>query len=212
MYSNEEIDFIFCLLTLIIFDTHYNVIFGLNPDISILFSCLFDAYNSELIEESVNGLSSTLLNMVEDQVNKNRDKLCNIYHKIQYLISFFPNDSLSLRLFKRKLANGCIFLLFNNFNEKKNSVSTNIIDLINELKINCQNIFSKSSYLMYNLIEFLNIILDDLSSNIDKNKQNLIIVENIKIIVSDANRMVREAMELQGRAQVNIYLLLIIKS
>ena len=205
MYSNEEIDFIFCLLTLIILDSHYNLIFGVNPDISILFSCLFEAYNFELIEESMNGLSSVILKMVEDQINIHRDIQYNIYHKIQYLISFFSNDSLPLKIFERQLAIGCVFLLFNNFNEKKKSLTANIIDLTGDLKINCQNIFSKSSYAMYNLVEFLNIILDDLLSNVDKNKQNLKIVENIKIIVSEANRMVRESMELQGRAQVIFY-------
>ncbi|RNA25373.1 hypothetical protein BpHYR1_029501, partial [Brachionus plicatilis] len=203
LYAREEIDFIFCLLCLIILDSNYNKICGVNPDMPILFSSLFEAYNSESIEENMKHLSSIILTMVEEQIDKNKEnfKQSNFYHRIIYLISFLPNDSSALRMFKGYLTMGCVCLLLNNFRETKIPISDNIADLINQLNNTCQFIFSKSSYSMYNLIEFLNIILDDLVSNIGVNKQNIIIVENIKAIVSEANRMVREAMELQGRAQ-----------
>lgn len=202
MYSNEEINLIFYLLCLILLDSNYNEIFGMNPELPILFSALFEAYHSDSLDENMNQLSSVILEMVEIQIDKDKSKLANIYHQLLYLISFLPNDSLAVRIFKRRLTIGSVFLLFNNFKENKIPISNNLDDLVNELKINCQEIFSKSSYSMYNLIEFLNIILDDLISNIEQNKKNIILVEKMKLIVSEANRATREAMELQGRAQV----------
>ncbi|CAF0982109.1 unnamed protein product [Brachionus calyciflorus] len=190
-------------------DSTYFKEIGLNTELSSLYSTLLKYYDEpeEMIEINTDRLSISILNIIkkdELELKKNAWELNITYHRISYLLSFYLNQSKSLRCLKRQIAMGSIIFLLNNFSDKEINLTNNINELINKLRPLCQTLFNKSSYAMYNLVEYLNIIIDDLMMNVASNKNNVVLVEILKTIVVESNRQVREALERKGCSQVKV--------
>lgn len=230
LYTEKELDALFVLIICISYDKIFEAS-DIRKSIEKVVNALLDCYNSENFDEKLHNLSMMILNIaksteinkisLENQSNNNNqsqplknDQLLNSYHRVIHFVKFLQNRKTQR---SRDLNNKLSFVTLNDLLEKfecehdedinqTNNGNVNFAKIVDLLEKRCHKMYSSSSYCMYIIIELLfTIFIHNFSDHQEELSANINILFDIKKIIEESDRRVRDTSEdYEARAQVKL--------
>ena len=186
-------DFIFFLFSFIIFDKQFAKC-NLKIQTQLIFLKIFETYenNSMWSKKKLDFLCQHIFKVFKTEKSRiitdpkaslneaGLATLNNVYHRFIHLIGFFRiSRHVNLKLLASELALRCVIDLFeysnlNSAQELPTGFSNKLKILIEKANLNCYQIFHENSYLMFNIMEFLDVVTCQLNTEILLKKEKIV--------------------------------------